>query len=293
VSTAENKQRCPACAELGRDTAADNLTVFPSGKFHCIAAGKDKQHNARIIELMPSLGKDNGNVADTLSGRATSHPRAMKTPVKRLDLLSRIKADFPACLYDLWESSPIRCDEDLDDAHEFLKLFPADAVMWIAPDIYHTGKPEHAKFFRTRSQWEAGTFTAPGMRIAPSSFKPGSYSRSAENVAEHLFTVIESDAIGDGKLYADKDQFCSLIRWLREACGWHLSAVVDSGRRSLHAWFTHPGFADMTQLAEHAAGLGLDSKFSEPSQPWRLPGMKREKSDTRQQLLYLDLKDSI
>ena len=56
MSAAVKTERCPACAELGKDTAGDNLTVFPSGKFHCIAAGKDKAHNARIIQLRPELG---------------------------------------------------------------------------------------------------------------------------------------------------------------------------------------------------------------------------------------------
>jgi hypothetical protein len=94
-------------------------------------------------------------------------------------------------------------------------------------------------------------------------------------------------------LYADKDEFCSLIRWLREGCGWHLAAVVDSGNRSLHAWFQHPGLIDIEHLGKHAAALGLDNKFSEPSQPWRLPGMKRDGSDTRQQLVFLDLKGGL
>jgi hypothetical protein len=109
-------------------------------------------------------------------------------------------------------------------------------------------------------------------------------------VAEHLFVVVESDEIGEGKLYADKDEFCSLIRWLREGCGWHLAAVVDSGNRSLHAWFQHPGLIDMEHLGKHAAALGLDKKFTEASQPWRLPGVVRENATTRQQLVYLDLK---
>jgi hypothetical protein len=208
-------------------------------------------------------------------------------------LLARIKRDFPASLYDLWESSPVRADEDLDDAKAFLRLFPADAVLWIAADVRKTGRPEHTLFFRTRAEWEAETITAPGTRIAPSAFGQGTISRKAENVTAHLFAVIESDEIGDGKLYASKDEFCSLIRWLREACGWQLAAVVDSGGKSLHAWFRHPGCVDMTQLAEHAAALGLDSKFSEPSQPWRLPGVKREKSDTRQRLIYLNLEGSL
>ena len=279
---------CPACREAGKDTDGDNLRIFPSGKFHCIAAGKDRMHNRRIIELMPELGK-----ADRPPSSGPVLAIRPRPAPKRVDLLARIKADFPTCVADLWEASPVRCDEDLDDAKMFLPLFPAKGILWIAPDIFQSGKPEHAVYFRTRAEWEAEAFTAPGMRIAPCSFKPGAYGRSRENVAEHLFVVIESDEIGDGKLYASKDDFCALIRWLREACGWHLAAVVDSGGKSLHAWFRHPGCVDMTQLTEHAAVLGLDSKFSEPSQPWRLPGVKREKSDTRQRLIYLSLEGSL
>jgi hypothetical protein len=271
---------CPACQEAGKDTDGDNLSVFPSGKFHCIAAGKDKAHNRRIIELMPELGSKEAR--QLLCVR-----RPIPKP-KRLDLLARIKSDFPATVADLWEASPVRCDEDLEDAKAFLQIFPLSGNLWIAPDVYQTSKPEHARYFRTREAWEAETFSTPGTRIAPSCFKPGSFSRGADNVERHLFAVVESDEIGEGKLYASKDAFCSLIRWLREACGWQLAAVVDSGRRSLHAWFRHPGTRDMEQLAEHAAALGLDGKFSEPSQPWRLPGVRRESAETRQHLVYVE-----
>jgi hypothetical protein len=274
---------CPACREAGKDTAGDNLTVFPSGKFHCIAAGKDKAHNRRIIELMPELGsaKPFPSSGPCLAARPRSAP-------KPVDLLSRIKAGYPATVADLWESSPVRCDDDLDDAKVFLQLFPSRGILWISPDIFQSGKPEHARFFRTREQWEAETFTTPGTRIAPASFKAGSYSRNRESVADHLFAVVESDEIGEGKLYASKDEFCSLIRWLREACSWHLAAVVDSGNRSLHAWFRHPGSVDMRRLAEHSTALGLDAKFAEPSQPWRLPGVRRENSEQSQILCYFD-----
>jgi hypothetical protein len=44
----------------------------------------------------------------------------------------------------------------------------------------------------------------------------------------------------------------------------------------------------MEQLAEHAVALGLDNKFSEPSQPWRLPGVRRENAETRQRLVYVE-----
>jgi len=273
--------RCPACASQGGDSKAAHLFIGSDGGYECIVGCDSKA----IFALAGSKDRPPSS-GPALAIRLRPAP-------KPVDLLAKIKANFPLTGADLWESSPARCDEDLDDAKMFLRLFPADAVLWLAPDIYQTGKPEHAVYFRTRAEWEAADFTAPGMRIAPSSFKPGSYSRSRESVAKHHFTVIESDEIGDGELYASKDEFCALIRWLREACHWHLAAVVDSGNRSLHAWFRHPGYVDMTQLAQHSAALGLDSKFSEPSQPWRLPGVMREKSEQRQQLVYLSMEGAI
>ena len=242
-------------------------------------------HNRRIIDLMPELG-----TKDAASLHYAARP--MLKP-KRLDLLATIKKHFPAHLYDLWERSPVRADEDLDDAKAFLRLFPADSVLWIAPNIFQSGRPEHCVNFRTRTEWEGEAFAAPGTRIAPASFKVGSYRRSGDSVAQHLFTVIETDEIGYGKLYGDKDEFCSLIRWIREACEWHLAAVVDSGGKSLHAWFRHPGAADVQQLAEHAVELGLDKKFAEPSQPWRSPGVRRENTATLQCLVYLDLRAAL
>ena len=274
---------CIACREAGSDKSGNHLAIFQSGKFACAVHPGDKAHNRRIIELMPELGSK-----DSLPTSGPCVVRPIPKP-KRLDLLARIKADFPACVANLLADSPDCCDESLDAAKAFLRMFPADAVLWIAPDVYQTGKPEHAVYFRTRAEWEEETFTAPGMRIAPCSFKPGSFSRGADNVEKHLFAVVESDEIGEGKLYADKDAFCSLIVWLRHACGWELAAVVDSGNRSLHAWFRHPGTRDIAQLAEHAGTLGLDKKLSEPSQPWRLPGVARENAPTRQQLVFLDM----
>jgi hypothetical protein len=178
--------RCPVCALSKSDDKAEHLFIGADG-YGCIVGCDSKA----IFALV-------GN-RDNLAASGPSLARPVPKP-KRVDLLARIKRDYPACVYDLWDSSPILCDESLDDAKAFLRLFPADAVLWIAPDVYHTGKPEHAKLFRTRTEWEGETFTAPGMRIAPSWFKPGSLSRSAESVEAHLFSVIESDDIGEGKL---------------------------------------------------------------------------------------------
>ena len=261
--------RCPVCANASNDQKAEHLFIGTDGGYRCVVGCEPKD----IFALA-------GN-RDSLPKSGPCVARPIPKP-KRLDLLSRIKRDYPAHAVDLWESSPVKCDESLDDAKAFLRLFPADAVLWIADDVRKTGRPEHTLFFRTRAEWEAETFTAPGTRIAPSAFRQGTVSRKAANVVRHLFTVVESDTLA-------KDDFCAVLRWLREACGWKLAAVVDSGGKSLHAWFQRPDDRDMATLAEHAAALGLDAKFSEPSQPWRLPGVKRDGSDTPQQLVYLDL----
>jgi hypothetical protein len=277
--------QCPACSENGGDKSGEHLAVFADGRFACAALAGDSAHRKRIFDLigrvdyLPMAGQ-------SLAG----HSRPTRKPV---ELLGRIKSDFPADVSGLWDSSPIRCDGTLNESQAFLRLFPDDGVLWIAPSVCESGKPEHARFFRTRTEWQKERFAAPGTRIAPASFKPGSFSRNRGNVAEHIFTVIETDEIGEGKKYASKDEFCSLIRWLRDGCGWHLAAVVDSGGKSLHAWFRHPGQVDLTVLSKYSSALGLDSKFTEPMQPWRLPGVQREKSEKRQQLLYLTSKTAI
>lgn len=43
--------RCPACAEIDRDSAGDNLVIFASGCFSCAAFQQDRGHARRILEL--------------------------------------------------------------------------------------------------------------------------------------------------------------------------------------------------------------------------------------------------
>lgn len=49
---------CPACQEGGSDKSGDHLAVFSSGKFSCAVHPGDRDHNRRILELMPELGSD-------------------------------------------------------------------------------------------------------------------------------------------------------------------------------------------------------------------------------------------
>ena len=52
--------RCPACAELDRDRAGDNLVIFDSGIFACAAYQGDREHACRILQLAGSNERGHG-----------------------------------------------------------------------------------------------------------------------------------------------------------------------------------------------------------------------------------------
>lgn len=43
--------RCPACAEIGKDSASDNLAIFANGNFACAVYQGDAEHSKRILQL--------------------------------------------------------------------------------------------------------------------------------------------------------------------------------------------------------------------------------------------------
>ena len=48
---------CPACREAGKDRNRDNLRIFASQAFHCIAYPKEREHNGRIFALVGVRGE--------------------------------------------------------------------------------------------------------------------------------------------------------------------------------------------------------------------------------------------
>lgn len=161
-------------------------------------------------------------------------------------------------------------------------LFPEDAVVWIGRDTYDSGRPGHRWRFRTASQWlRAGK--NPGVYICPNSFYPGVVSRSNENVIDRNFLVIEADVISH-------DDSCSVFKFLEAAYPeMRLRAVVDTGGKSLHAWFDYPSPETLEALPDILPRLGCDPAMLKPSQPTRLPGSRRKEAGSPQRLIYFPL----
>jgi hypothetical protein len=157
----------------------------------------------------------------------------------------------------------------------FLDMFKDDDVIWVG-DVSQTGKPHHAAHFKTKSEWLAG-LTRVGPFTCPSSFLPGSYSRSKENVAAQRYLVVESDTLS-------KNEVGAIFRWLDQKVELPLRAVVDTAGKSLHGWFDYPPDHILADLKIMLPVMGCDPKMFGASQPCRLPGGLRD--GRTQRLIY-------
>ena len=166
--------------------------------------------------------------------------------------------------------SPLHmCERDAEDQFRtWLKLWPAHCHVWIG-DVFSSGKPEHRTHFRPIADWyQIGP--AMGNYTCGSSFKPGSFRRSNDNLNGQRFLVIESDTLA-------KDQVGAIFAYLQRRLHYKLHCIIDTGGKSLHAWFDAP----RNKLLENRlkAGLvafGCDPKVFTYSQPVRVPGAYRE-----------------
>jgi len=171
---------------------------------------------------------------------------------------------------EILDGSPLLvADRDPEDQFRtWLKLWPAHCTVWIG-DIYSSGKTEHRTHFRTLAEWYQigpvmGNFTCG------SSFKPGSYQRSNENLNGHRFLVVESDVLS-------RDEIGAVFAFLRRRLHYELHCIIDTAGKSLHGWFeTPPNKIWENRLKAGLEVFGCDPKVFTYSQPVRVPGAWRD-----------------
>ena len=206
--------------------------------------------------------------------RQTRVLAAMRLAKRAKGAFSRILADFACTPDDLLAESPVPRSDWSNDWRLVVGLFKPGDTIWIGSQ-YDSGKPHHSRHFKTRERWLAGP-RPRGPLICPSAFQPGAFSRCSDAVVGRRFFVIESDIL-------TKDQFCAVIRWLRQEL--KLVAVVDTGGRSLHAWFQPPLLELDAELRVILPALKCDPALFKISQPVRLAGVPRPDKPGRQQTL--------
>lgn len=160
--------------------------------------------------------------------------------------------------------------------------------------VYDTGKPQHAANFRTRDQWLELETLPP--RIAGGTFQPEAFSRSLDSVSSSPYIILESDDLIGLKpttpeeREANKALSFALIGYAVHVLGLTLRAAIDTGGKSLHAWFDRPPANELAALEQLADGLRIDSGLLTTCQaaPLRMPHCMHDKTNTRAQLIFLN-----
>ena len=266
--------QCPVCSASGGDSHGQHLRIFPDGRFACVAYAGDGLHRKQIWSVAGDKSEGRPWVRPLSTSRT---PPRIQACLEEMDVLRDRILGSPWTPEAIAAASPARIpSSSADQVAAVLRLFQPTDVVWTG-GLHDSGQAWHARHFRTVQEWlQAGR---PGPRISTCTFKPGSISRSADNVQRRRFLVVESDDL-------DHASQGAVIRWLM-AGRLKLRAVVDTRGRSLHAWFDLPGKRSLEQLAIQLPALGMDSSLFNPVQPVRLPGWRRSDSGLCPRLLYL------
>jgi hypothetical protein len=181
---------------------------------------------------------------------------------------------------------------DLPSIEVLRLLFPNDPLLCIgdSKEKFRTG---HLSSYRMAPQLLSGAqFLTPSpMKSKWGETKQGNPSQHCEsNTGPRRFLIVEIDDESLGKY-----EQAGIICHLAEIAG--LAAVVDSGNRSLHAWFFVSGQSEarggkLWQFFDYACRLGADPALWRAYQFVRMPnGTRRDSAGnrvTKQQLLYLN-----
>lgn len=213
---------------------------------------------------------------------------------ERLSLLQ----DWP--LEKIIASSPKPLPEE-NNAEEnfqtFLSLWEPNDVIWMG-HVEDSGHEGARSMFAMPSIWEMRGVPAENkLWTSGCTYKPGSVSRSKENIVSHKYAIVESD-----KLPYEKQG--AILLWLR-GLGLKLRMVVDTRGASLHGWVDITGLdaayiKRMTTLLcgihdglepnpndpgkmrrKFFGGMGCDPATFRGSQPSRLPGATRPSDPQR------------
>ncbi len=295
---------CPACRENGSDKKGNHLFIPENGRFGCAKFQGDHEHRARIFQLA-GLPVENAGEIPASRTRSVRKGRGQSPATRAAGLRERASKNLTEIVgryrSDRWrkefeERSPVPLNgPPYDDWSVMLgTLFHPDDVLFVGEPT-DSGKFRGQGHFRPAKEWLRFP-ELPHSRVAAATFEEGTVNRSKACIVSQPFVILESDELIGKKPQtllegeANKEATAALFHWLVEELHMHLVAVIDTGNKSLHGWFSYPmarGFMD--ELQQIASGLRLDlSLLRQPNAPVRLPGALHEKTKIPAQLLYLD-----
>jgi hypothetical protein len=295
--------RCPACAAAtGGDRRGEHFFMnTATEKWGCGIFPGDAEHRRVIFKLVGIVGHRKPDPERDRQWRIQRDEEKRRESTKAAlvetakSMRDRIIARHPWDAADVWEDSPQRIDGplvELDPRWFIASLFPQDATIWTG-EVFHSGT-KHADHWRTVADWENADEKDTGPMISPATWKPGTVSRTAENVLTSPFVVLDFDG-ADGIAPTTPEEIqkhisdsLALTRWIREGLRWNLAAVIWTGSKSIHSWYENPGNEALQSLRTAASALGIDSGLvGRPEHPSRLPGQRHAKTGGMSRVLWL------
>lgn len=162
------------------------------------------------------------------------------------------------------------------------RLFQPDDYLWIAEDETRSGGEWARGYFKALKEWCKSPPPPWFSFFCPNVLKPGSVSRSNENVLEPLrYLVLEMD----GTPLSEQRAMIEVVEEI--FFPGRLEMITFSGHESLHSCWRHPGKEWLLNNKPALKALGFCDGPMRESQPVRLPGAMNTKHHKRQELLWL------
>ena len=184
-------------------------------------------------------------------------------------------------LAELWESSPLRFDDDYPKAEEIIDiLFPDNPLLCVGQSI--------RRFLtKPREDWRGELNRMQFIVPSPMSAERGRTNggrlshRSDDNTGPRKYLVIEFDS-------GSFDEHASILCHLATKAP--LVMVLMSGNKSLHGWFLVSDSREELQVLfmRYAVSLGADRAQWTKSQMVRLPDGWRAKEAKRQSVIFMN-----
>lgn len=182
-------------------------------------------------------------------------------------------------LYDLWERSPLRFEDNLSHAEEILPILFPDEDSLICAAVREARDARTQAFKQWRGSFEQHALIVPSpMRAAVGLTIDGRKSvRCRDNAGPRRFLVVEFDS---GSL----DNHAALLWQVAETAP--LTLAVFSGGKSLHGWFFCQGQdeGNLKEFMRRVVRLGADPATWKPEQMVRMPGGVRSSGEA--QVIY-------
>jgi hypothetical protein len=271
---------CPGSALHGNKTTKEHTRVYINPEYPPVVNCQHSSCQVQIDDINKRLwfeSKNAGGRKDIPAVYTNDHVIRVKER-NRIDMAKEsIYGEIDSILRNY--SDKLTGSDKIPNApvemfKKHLQLFSKDDVIW-------HGSTFDTNTFKTAADWVKWTKQNNKVSsefISQSTFIANPTGRKKDQVTRSPFFIAEGDEL-------DKKNQTRIINFLI-AVGFRLFAVIDSGNKSLHAWFERPQNYTAEEITALMEALQCDPASTRIAQPVRVAGATNPKTNNVQELIY-------